>query len=184
MDSLFETLPSKSSAPTTWTFEDKQSSLYKKYTQGQIIEDKLDTHNDKPKEIQKEESNVNCVQTPVNAEFHKEKTEEELKKITTDKKTKKDKVLPSHIITELCNNSYINYEYIKQSMIDFISKKEFQKMFGVKKTSEVLKGITEDKWNKSFVTFVSFIFNKVFIYLKKEVSFYPLDGKQHECITL
>ena len=100
------------------------------------------------------------------------------------KKSKKEKVLPSKVITELCHNSDINYDYIKKSLIDFISKKEFQKMFGVKKTSEVMKGLVEDKWNKSFVIFISFIFNKVFIYLKKEVSFYPLEDNKDKYITL
>lgn len=76
---------------------------------------------------------------------------------------------PMQIIIQLSENDAINTDYMKSSLIDFISKKEFQKVFGVKKTAEVMKGITENKWNKSLVLFLSFIYDTAFVYLNKDV---------------
>ena len=49
--------------------------------------------------------------------------------------------------------------------------KKHQKFLVKKKTSEMLNGILNNKWNISLVTLVSFIFDTKFIYLKKEVLF-------------
>lgn len=186
METLFELLPLKKSECAVWRLPDDTLNIYAKYTQSNA-----------------KHQNVKClsnISTQKRIEANKQRKDDDIKDKNieiqnkggvhnaivkeTSKKTKKEKILPSKLITNLCHNSDINYDYMKKSLIDFISQKEFQKMFGVKKTSEVMKGLVEDKWNKSFVLFISFIFNKVFIYLKKEVSFYPLEGKQEEYISL
>lgn len=77
--------------------------------------------------------------------------------------------LPMQVIIQLSENVPINTDYIKTSLIEFISKKDFQKVFGVKKTAEVMKGITENKWNKSLVLFLSFMYDTAFVYLNKDV---------------
>lgn len=94
-----------------------------------------------------------------------------LKSDKSDKSTKKSKQTPLDIIIQLSDNSVINADYIKQSIQSFISTKEFQKVFTLKKTSEVMKGITENKWNKSLVLFISFIFDVSFVYLGKDVMY-------------
>ena len=78
-----------------------------------------------------------------------------------------------HIIISLSDNNIINQDYINDQLKAFISKPEFQKVFGIKKTSEIMKGLTENKWNKSLVLFLSFLFEKPFVYLAKDVTYYP-----------
>ena len=176
MDTLLDIIPT-SSLPTKWTLNDDQLCLYNKYTQNNnvsstYIVDKINLKKS-PDNTAMSKNVIEMVSDTKDVQIEpKLKTEyckqDSLKKTKTVKKP-----TPSQIITELCGNSEINYDYIKNSLVNFISQKSFQTMFGIKKTSEVMKGLNENKWNKSFVTFVSFIFNKAFIYLKKEVSFYP-----------
>lgn len=105
--------------------------------------------------------------------------------VTTEnvKKQRKCKIKPLDLILELSSNIEINMIYIKTKLIDFISSKTFQKFFGVKKTSEVMSSLTSDKWNKSLVLFISFIFDVSFIYLNKVVS-YDIDKKYDKCIKI
>lgn len=84
---------------------------------------------------------------------------------------KKKKVLPIELIIKLTDNSELNREYIKAKLIETISLKSYIKIFGLKKSSEIMNGIIANKWNKSLVLFVSFLLDKTFIYLNKEVTF-------------
>jgi len=87
------------------------------------------------------------------------------------KGAKTQKILPMEIIIQLSQNNIMNTDHIKQQLHTFISQKEFSKAFGVKKCSEIMSGITNNKWNKSLVLFLSFLFDTKFIYLNKEVVF-------------
>lgn len=86
----------------------------------------------------------------------------------SNKDKQNNKKLPIDFALEIFET---DKEYIKSKLIEFISIKEFQSIFGIKKTSEIMKGITEDKWNKSLVIFYSFLFDISFVYLKKDVVF-------------
>jgi hypothetical protein len=90
-------------------------------------------------------------------------------KAKTSKKTTVKKLTPMDIIVSLSENTSANADYINDTLKQFITKQEFQKVFGIKKTSEVMKGLTENKWNKSLVLFLSFMFDATFVYLNKEV---------------
>jgi hypothetical protein len=79
------------------------------------------------------------------------------------------KILPIELIVQMSENNMMNVDYIKQELQTFISQKEFSKIFGIKKCSEIMSGITNNKWNKSLVLFISFLFDKKFIYLNKDV---------------
>ena len=68
-------------------------------------------------------------------------------------------------------NTDITKRIIKEKFKLFISEQKTTKIFGQKKTSEMLNGILNNKWNISLVTLMSFIFDTKFIYLKKEVLF-------------
>ena len=68
-------------------------------------------------------------------------------------------------------NIDITKQIIKDKFKLFISEQKTTKIFGQKKTSEMLNGILNNKWNISLVTLLSFIFDTKFIYLKKEVLF-------------
>lgn len=96
---------------------------------------------------------------------------------TTCKKSKKQ--TPKDIIIQLTENIPENYDYMKDKLIAFISNKSFQKFFGVKKTAEVMQGITNNKWNKSLVLFMSFLFDTSFVYLKKEVVYNAAVSKRN-----
>jgi len=87
------------------------------------------------------------------------------------KQTKNKKILPVEFIVQMSENNIMNIDYIKQELQTFISQKEFSKAFGIKKCSEIMSGITNNKWNKSLVLFLSFLFDKRFVYLNKEVVF-------------
>ncbi len=84
---------------------------------------------------------------------------------------KNKKHLPYDIIIQLSDNHINNLETIKNMLTEFISSKDFQKIFGVKKSSEIMSGLTNNKWNKSLVLFLSFIFNVSFVYLNKDVAY-------------
>lgn len=75
---------------------------------------------------------------------------------------------PIELAIEICAT---DKDYIKMKIMEIISVKEFQTVFGVKKTAEMMKGITENKWNKSLAILFSFLFDISFVYLKKEVVF-------------
>ena len=61
--------------------------------------------------------------------------------------------------------------YIKSSIVKLLENKKYIKIFGVKKTAEIVSGIVNNKWNISIVLFMSFLLNKKFLYLKKEILF-------------
>jgi hypothetical protein len=90
-------------------------------------------------------------------------------KAKTSKKATVKKITPIDIIISLSKNTTANTDYINNALQQFITKPNFQKVFGIKKTSEVMKGLTENRWNKSLVLFLSFMFDATFIYLNKEV---------------
>jgi len=85
--------------------------------------------------------------------------------VKTDSKSKKK---PIEFGSENCQ---IDCDYFREKIIEFISIKEFQTVFGVKKTAEIMNGITENKWNKSLILLYSFLFDMSFVYLKKDVVF-------------
>lgn len=91
--------------------------------------------------------------------------------ITVPKPYKSKRSAPMDVIINLAENDHVNADHIKKSLEDFITKKEFQKVFGIKKTTEVMKGLAENKWNKSFVLFLSFLFDVSFVYLNKDVMY-------------
>ena len=97
------------------------------------------------------------------------------------KKCKKMK--PMDTIILLSDNIDLNADYMRSNLIDFISKKDFRSIFGVKKAADMMKGLTENKWNKSLVIFVSFMFDTAFVYLNKDVVF-NVDKSYHNKIII
>ena len=63
------------------------------------------------------------------------------------------------ILSETCTFN-TNTLLVKQNIIDFISKQEFSKVFGMKKSAEIMTGIVNNKWNISTALFISFLFDK------------------------
>ena len=56
---------------------------------------------------------------------------------------------------------------IKTKLIDFISLPEFSKVFGMKKSAEIMTALSKDTWNQSISLFISFLLNKNIIYKEK-----------------
>lgn len=164
---ILSILPSKSNDKCLlWKYEDRQD-LYDKYTQytdENVTENKTD--------MIRVSSFKKCA---VNVEKQETKDEESLltekiEKTQVPKKSNK-RDSPMTIVVKITDNIEINSEYMRNKLIQFISQKEFQKFFGVKKTADVMKGLTENKWNKSVALFMSFMFDISFIYLNKSVKY-------------
>jgi len=71
---------------------------------------------------------------------------------------------------------------IKNKLIEFISIPECSKVFGMKKSSEIMTALTKDSWNQSISLFISFLLNKHVIYKEKSYVYYK--DKENETITI
>jgi len=71
---------------------------------------------------------------------------------------------------------------IKSKLIEFISEPEFSKVFGMKKSSEIMTALTKDSWNQSVSLFISFFLNKHIIY--KEISYIYYKNSENPIITV
>ena len=123
---------------TLWIYKDN-IEIFNKYNQ-QVI------HSTKKEEIKKEEIK-----------------KEEIKKERTTKKNES----PVDLILRLTLVDKIMKQDIKDKLIEFISLPEFSKVFGMKKTSEIMTAISKESWNQSISLFISFLLNKNVIYKDK-----------------
>jgi hypothetical protein len=88
------------------------------------------------------------------------------------KKSQKKAILkPLEIILNESNTFGDFKENIKDKLINFITQKEFNKVFGITKSSEIMSGIVNNRWNKSTALFISFLFNKSVEYNDAIVSY-------------
>ncbi len=74
---------------------------------------------------------------------------------------------PIDLILRLTLVDKIMKQDIKDKLIEFISVPEFSKVFGMKKTSEIMTAISKESWNQSISLFISFLLNKNIIYKDK-----------------
>ena len=99
--------------------------------------------------------------------------ETEKLQITDNLVNKKIKISPIELI---CKNNKIIYnelslKYIKEKLVNMITLKEFSKNFGNKKSSEIMNGVVNNKWNTSLALFISFLLNSKIIYQGKDILF-------------
>ena len=99
--------------------------------------------------------------------------ETEKLQVTDNLVNKKNKISPIELI---CKNNKIIYnelslKYIKEKLVNMITLKEFSKNFGNKKSSEIMNGVVNNKWNTSLALFMSFLFNSKIIYQGKDILF-------------
>lgn len=100
------------------------------------------------------------------------KIEPEKKLIVNEKKSQKKALLkPLEIILNESNTFADFKDNIKDKLIKFITQKEFNKVFGITKSSEIMSGIVNNRWNKSTALFISFLFNKSVQYNDAIVSY-------------
>ena len=98
-------------------------------------------------------------------------------------KNKKSKIeSPLDLIIRFTYVDKIMKQDIKTKLIEFISEPEFSKVFGMKKSSEIMTALTKDSWNQSISLFISFFLNKHIIYKEKSYSYYK--NKEEPIITV
>jgi pentapeptide MXKDX repeat protein len=159
MDKIMNTLPDNHiSNETLWIYKDN-IEIFNKYNQ-QVI------HKIKKDEIKKDEIKKDEIKKD---EIKKDEIKkEEIKKdeIKKGKITKKNES-PIDLILRLTLVDKIMKQDIKDKLIEFISVPEFSKVFGMKKTSEIMTAISKESWNQSISLFISFLLNKNIIYKDK-----------------
>ena len=164
MDKIMNTLPDNHiSNETLWIYKDN-IEIFNKYNQ-QVI------HTIKKEEIKKEEiKKVEIKKEEIKKDEIKkdEIKKEEIKKEEIKKeKTAKKMESPIDLILRLTLVDKIMKQDIKDKLIEFISVPEFSKVFGMKKTSEIMTAISKESWNQSISLFISFLLNKNIIYKDK-----------------
>jgi hypothetical protein len=87
----------------------------------------------------------------------------------TTKTTKSTTIKPLDIIVNETTAFHNSTDYIKESLITFITKDEFSKIFGMTKCAEIMSGIVNNRWNKSTALFISFLLDKEVYYNEKVI---------------
>jgi hypothetical protein len=85
------------------------------------------------------------------------------------KATKDTSIKPLEVIMNETASFHNSSEYIKESLINFITKEEFSKIFGLTKCAEIMSGIVNNRWNKSTALFISFLLDKEVYYNDKAI---------------
>ena len=139
-----------------------------------ILYDKINHSNDnstlwKPDNISaynKFTQNINYIEPVIQEKV-------QVKNITLKpKKIQKKTILkPLDVIMKESNTFDDFKDNIKEKLIDFVSKKEFSKVFGITKSSEVMSGIVNNRWNKGTALFISFLFGKSIEYNEAIISY-------------
>jgi len=139
-----------------------------------ILYDKINHSNDnstlwKPDNISaynKFTQNINYIEPVI-----QEKVQVENIIIKPKKMQKKTLLKPLDVIMKESNTFDDFKDNIKEKLIDFVSKKEFNKVFGITKSSEVMSGIVNNRWNKAMALFISFLFSKSIEYNEAIISY-------------
>lgn len=170
-----------------WIYEE-QNGLYNKHSQYIINNENNIEENVKEIVVEKVVENVEEIKEEVveeikeeikeevKEEVKEEEVKEKVKEKIINKKVKKNIIQPFDIIIEYSKSNIVAKDYIKNKLIETIARKDYIKIFGLKKSSEIMAGITKEKWNKSLVIFISFLFDKEIIYKGSKI-IYNVDKK-------
>jgi len=143
--------------------------LYNKYSQNispskkQDIQFEKEVIQIKKEDIQFEKQDIQFEKQDI--QFEKQDIQfekQDIKKKTTLKVLENKKIIfkPIDIILSETGTFDNCTSTVKETLIDFISKKEFSTVFGMKKSAEIMSGIVNNRWNVSTALFISFLFNK------------------------
>ena len=173
MENIMNTLPDNYiSNETLWMYKEN-IEVFNKYNQ-QVIQNPIKII----KPIQQPPSKKEEEPSPKKEEEPSPKKEEE-----PSSKNKKSKIeSPLDLIIRFTYVDKIMKQDIKTKLIEFISEPEFSKVFGMKKSSEIMTALTKDSWNQSISLFISFFLNKHIIYKEKSYSYYK--NKEEPIITV
>lgn len=89
--------------------------------------------------------------------------------LKSKKKEKDTAIKPLEIIISETTSFNNSTAYVKEALVDMISKDEFAKIFGMTKCAEMMSGIVNNRWNKSTALFISFLLDKEVYYNDKIV---------------
>ena len=173
MENIMNTLPDNYiSNETLWMYKEN-IEVFNKYNQ-QVIQNPIKIIKPIQQPPSKKEEELSS------------KKEEELsskKEEEPSPKNKKSKIeSPLDLIIRFTYVDKIMKQDIKTKLIEFISEPEFSKVFGMKKSSEIMTALTKDSWNQSISLFISFFLNKHIIYKEKSYSYYK--NKEEPIITV
>jgi hypothetical protein len=166
MDKILNELPDEHiSNETLWIYKENVD-IFNKYNQ-MVNHTKSQSLKEQPKPSPKQEEPK---EQPIIKEVVK----------TTNKNNKQES--PIDLILRLTSVDKIMKVDIKNKLIEFISLPECSKVFGMKKSSEIMTALTKDSWNQSISLFISFLLNKNVIYKEKSYVYYK--DKENEIITI
>ena len=121
----------------------------------------------------------------------KSEPKSELKsELKSEPETKKQKTIkqknesPVDLILRLTLVDKIMKQDIKEKLIEFISLPEFSKVFGMKKTSEIMTALSKESWNQSISLFISFLLDKNIIYKEKSYIYYKDKVQSQQSIVV
>ena len=173
-----------------WSYNDK-IDIYNKHTQY------VNNHeNNKINDIKSIEKNIdindtisdtknniisNKLSSPDSNNDSKELLRPSLSKLLKEEKKHKKKevvqiITPLELIMRESNSHEISKDDIKESIINLISRNDYIKVFGKKKSADTMSAFINNKWNKSIIQFVSFLFDKKIIYNKNEIVYQKNEG--------
>lgn len=160
-----------------WTYDDK-IDIYNKHTQyiNNIEYDNIDNNT---KIIDKIDIDKIVLSEELSTEINEElrpSLSTLLKEEKKYKKKNKDIITPLELIMRECDSPQISNDYIKDKIINLISQNEYIKVFGQKKAADTMSAFINNKWNKSIMLFISFLFDKKIIYNKNEVIYEKNEG--------
>ena len=167
-------------------FKKEKNVIVENEKKEKIVDNKININKEIENDIQ------NNIQNDIQNEIENEnitnlsESKKKLMKSTNLKiKNKIKKQLPLELICNQLNLmiSENTYNYIKTKITNNLEDKKYIKVFGVKKTAEIVSGIVNNKWNISLVLFMSFLLDKKFIYLKKEI-LYNKELESYDTITI
>lgn len=174
MEKILNELPDEHiSNETLWIYKENVD-IFNKYTQ--VVNHKNSKQPKEEPKQPKEELKQPKEELKPKEEF-KPKEEPKLKK---EGKYKTES--PIDLILRLTEVDKIMKVDIKNKLIEFISIPECSKVFGMKKSSEIMTALTKDSWNQSISLFISFLLNKHVIYKEKSYVYYK--DKENEIITI
>lgn len=106
-------------------------------------------------------------------------------KDTTDTKPAKTAktIKPLDVILRETNTLSIDLEHVKNKLIEAVSRPDYVKVFGVKKSAEIMSGIVNNRWNKSVALFISFLFDKTVVYNNEQI-LYNKNNSNNGCIAI
>ena len=170
MENIMNTLPENhTSNETLWIYKDN-IEIFNKYNQQVIQNSPLPPS----KTLEKPQEVIHItIETPILISKPKESIITPKIALEESSKNKKNKIeSPLDLIIRFTYVDKIMKQDIKSKLIEFISEPEFSKVFGMKKSSEIMTAITKDSWNQSISLFISFFLNKHIIYKEKSYIYY------------